>query len=34
VLDSPSLLGIEVVEIGGCGVHLGCPFMVRINQSR
>src|SRR5664279_3793256 len=30
-LDSPSLLGIEAVEIGGCGLHLGCPFMVRIN---
>jgi hypothetical protein len=34
VLDSPSLLGIEGFEVGGCRLHLGRPFMVGINDGQ
>jgi hypothetical protein len=32
VLDRTPLLGIEGFEVGGCRLHLECPFMARVND--
>ena len=34
VLDRTPLFGIEGLEVGGCRLHLGCPFIVGVNDGR
>ena len=34
MLDRTPLFGIEGFEVGGCRLHLGCPFMVGINDGQ